>query len=152
MKNKYHENDIINQQFTDLFRLAKMDRSRMTKDELENLRMDMSFLRLQMVGDTFLTITQERAAAELLEQSVEGPDFKKMFIGYTNEVNPSTGKKYTASVAESIARKAVRAEGTRWYDAKQRYDKAKAVESMMYQLFKSVDNACHSLSVISKVN
>ena len=151
MKNKYHEDDVINEQFTELFRLAKMDRSKMTKEELENLRMDMSFLRLEMVGETFLAITQERAAAELLEQSVEGPEFKKMFIGYTNEINPSTGKKYTASVAESIARKAVRAAGTGWYEAKQRYDKAKAVESMMYQLFKSVDNACHSLSVISKV-
>ena len=122
----------------------------LSTDEIEDLRARINITRALMTTQVLLPASNQKSAKELYMDGIEGSEFKRMVDAYSAKINPGTEKKYTTTVAESIARKAVKAEGTKYYKARESYLKAKDLESTIYQLLKALDGLANSLSAISK--
>lgn len=134
---------------------AKPNRDKLTKEEIEDLRTDIAINRSRMVTEVLLPAANARSAADLAMNALEGKEFIRYFKGYSGkEYKDASGttKKYTASVAESVARKALHAKGTPYYKAKEHYHDCKDFEGNMYQLLKSIDQVTNALSAVSKAS
>ncbi len=145
---------------TDLLKSAA-DTSKMTSEEVEYLRVELATARAIAVQEVFVPATNKLLAAELKAGHLEGTYFVKYFKAYldldmTNEEGQpildgrGKTKKYSATVAESMARKGIHVEGTPYYKAKAEYQAAKDFVSQLYQLFKAVDQVTNSLAAITK--
>ena len=139
------------------------NRSKLTVDEVQELRANLSSTKAVIVDKIFPMVSTKRMQTELYMDEIEGKEFSKYFKGYLtsnvtdNEGNPildakGNPKKYTASIAESFARKALHAKGTPYYKAKKAFLEAKKEEQKLYQLFKAVDQVTNSLSAITKAS
>lgn len=156
-KNKTHP---LLTELSKLLKRAK-DREGLTVEQIQELRADLSSTKGIIVDTLFPIVSSKRISTELLMENLEGKEFVRYLKGFMSATildendepildakgNP---KKYTASIAESLARKALHAEGTPYYKAKKNYLEAKNEEYRFYQLFKAVDQVTNSLSTISK--
>lgn len=137
------------------------NRAHLTQDEINELRVDIVVARAQLLDSVFPEITSNRTSKELVMDDLEGREFARyfrMFLDATikdnngDDVTDAKGepKKYTASVAESLARKALNKSGTAYYNAKKEFLQAKELESEIYQLFKAIDQISNALSTLKK--
>ena len=157
---------------------ATLERQSLTQDELEDLRLEISSARMMMVTEVLDLASNEKIASEMAMDDQEGRTFVKMLHSYTNKklkqekkdkdgevVKDKDGKPvmvdvldtkgqskrlYTASTAESIARKAMKTKSTTFYKKKEKWMKAKAFEQVVFQLLKSMDGVANALSAVSK--
>lgn len=138
-----------------LEKAAKPNRSKLTKEEIEDLRTDISVNRARLVDDVLLVVSNNRSAAELKMDSLEGAEYVRYLKSYSGKpYTDASGseKKYTASAADSLARKALHAEGTKFYKAKQEFFKWRDEEKAMFQLLKAMDQVANALSAITKAS
>lgn len=122
-----------------------------SKENVEDLRLRVAMCRMRLVQDALYPTARLRSAAELNMDISEGRLFKTYYLIAKSKKDEESKKNlYTASISESIARKAVKSEGTDYNIAKKDYLKYKDDESMLYQLVKTMDQVGNALSSIVK--
>ena len=128
-------------------------RESLTKEELEDLRLNITLVRTFLALETLTNASENRIVAELALEGIEGKEFTNYFKAYSGReyVDAKGDKKYyTASIAESLARKAMKTEGVNYHNKMKALLEAKQYESMVYQLLKSLDQISNALSAVSK--
>lgn len=136
-----------------LIRKAVKVRDKLTKEEIEDLRVELGEIRARLVFDVMGSANSAKISAELKKDNLEGSEFNRYFKGYSGkEYTDASGvtKKYTASVAESVSRKALHSKGTPYYKAKKEFLEAKAFLDQLHQILKSIDQLSNGLSSITK--
>lgn len=157
MDKKYHENEIFNKWISKAIELVDncVDaRDRLSKEEIEELRVKVGIVRLHLSADVLGPASNIRSKAELAMDAMEGPEFMRYFKAYSGKEYKDANKqskKMTASIAESAARKAMKAEGEPFYKLKETWLYAKDFESQLYQIFKALDQISNSLAAVSKI-
>lgn len=147
------DNKLIKEAQKLITQAAKPARSKLNKEEIEDLRTDISINRTKLVTEVLLPISNNRSAAELKMDGLEGKEYVRYVQSYSGrKYKDASGKEkaYTASAADSMARKALHAEGTPYYKAKKEFFKWRDEEKAMFQLLKAMDQVTNALSAITK--
>lgn len=152
-KNKYHEDDTINKWITKAKNLvikSAAERGTLTQDEFAQLRHDIEATRSMIVTEVLPIISNEKAFRESIMDDEDGPSFREAYQEAVSINVEATGKRVTASVAESIARRDAKGSSTKFGKAKLAYSKAKSDEAMIFQLLKSMSGVANAMSALIK--
>lgn len=152
-KNKYHENDVINSWVVKATNLVIKSVSKidtLTADEFAELRHEIEATRHMIVAEVLPIVSNEKNLCESLMDQAEAESFVEALQEASSIKVEVTGKRVTASIAESIARRKAKGEDTAYAIAKANYNKAKSDESMIYQLIKSMNGVSNAMSAIIK--
>ncbi len=118
----------------------------MTAEELVDLRLKLSIVQMHITTDVLLPVSKQRTKAELHMEHLEGIQFNT-YYNIAKDKKGEDGKAlYTASTAETIARKSLKNKTTKYQIARKKWLEIKDFEQSLYQTLKALSQVCNALS------